>query len=330
MTGMTTNGQEGSNHPLKDLPAAAIQAIYHHATGKTESMSHDLSNNVIVSAEDIDNLHRMVLDQLGVHSVAFGPTVTVVVKQANSRTLTHSSWEHFKSLFTISNEVTSEVTLRYEFLVEIQQAIGPQRCVITVNLDSALPLLEHKERNADAPFSYWMWISREWETAKVTIDFVDFMVARGFLNVIEEWFKGLKPSPKPILGGALIKKFAAFENASLQAGRVGFAIFLAVFVYLRGSSLTLSTTVYATCVGLVLWSVFHGIIPAVSRWIFGRVTANIVPSVILLNKKDTDVFNTICGELTSTKVTIFSMMMTILFNISLNIVASYLFEVFIK
>lgn len=71
--------------PLDSLPKTALQAVYHAVTGKTENLAKEFRGNVIVTADDIDRLHAMLLDQLGLHGPALGPTVTVVVKHSNQR-----------------------------------------------------------------------------------------------------------------------------------------------------------------------------------------------------------------------------------------------------
>lgn len=235
MADLREGNGSGQAYPLQDMPRAAIQAIYHHATGKTENMSQSFTGNVLVSSDDIDNLHQMILDQLGVHAVEYGPTVTVVIKQANERAITHSSWAHYKHVSTISNDVTSEITIRYEFVLSVQNTPGPQRCIITVNVDSALPVLKSRDKDFEESWPFWLFISREWETAKVSIDFVDFMVARGFVNIVEEWFNGLKKSVAPLKNRRLIQQFNVFDNISIQVGRFGFAAFLAMYIFINST-----------------------------------------------------------------------------------------------
>ena len=47
---------------------------------------------------DFDRLYGMLVDQLGIHEKVIEPTVTVVVKHANGKTVTYSSWERFNAL----------------------------------------------------------------------------------------------------------------------------------------------------------------------------------------------------------------------------------------
>lgn len=314
--------------PLADLPPAALQAIYHHVTGKTENMSQFFEGNVLIRSADIDRLHQMVLDQIATHHVDFGPTVTVEVKHSNERSFHHSSWSHFKSVITTSNEVTSEITLKFEFVLNLQNTIGPQRCSISVLLDSALPLLNDADHSETRAWGYWALVSRKWPTARVSIDFVDFMVARGFNNVVEEWFKSLEKSPTPELNQNIFDRYKVFAAIFDQMGRVGFAIFLSLFVFLKGTDLTLSQAAYAVCVGFVIWAIYLSARTSVLDKILKRITANIVPSVILLSDTDSRCFSKINDSMSSTRGTIIGMIGSLSISITINLLSSYAYSYF--
>jgi len=44
---------------ISSLPKTALQAIYHAATGKTESLTKDITGNVVINVGDIDRLFEM-------------------------------------------------------------------------------------------------------------------------------------------------------------------------------------------------------------------------------------------------------------------------------
>ncbi len=321
-------GPEGGNHsfPLTEMPMTAIQAIYHHVTGKTENMKQDFDGNVSICSNDVDRLHQMILDQIATHHVEFGPTVTVEVKHANDRAFHHSSWEHYKSVVPSTREITSEMTLKFELVLNLQGSVGPQRCVINILLDSSLPMLLDGEKPRILPRSFWIFASRNWKAVTVSIDFVDFMIARGFLGIVEEWFKGLTPTPSHKLTRGLIDKYPVFSSISSQMGRIGFAIFLASFIYTKGDGLSLRDVGFATCAGLVVWSLYLMLRPQILDVLYKRITSNVVPTVLLLSEHDKNCYDGITRRMKSTSGTLVGMVATVALNAAINLSCSYLYS----
>jgi hypothetical protein len=84
--------------PVELLPKTALQALYHAVTGKTETYSKTLSNNVIITYREVEQLYLRISQQIGHYELVADPTVTVVVKHSDSKKLQYSSWEVTVSL----------------------------------------------------------------------------------------------------------------------------------------------------------------------------------------------------------------------------------------
>jgi hypothetical protein len=192
---------------LDSLPKSALQAIYHSVTGKTESMSKELTGNVVVNIDDIERLYQMFIDQLGIHQCIIDPTVTVVAKHENQKSYTYSSWKRFKNLRVNNHELTSEISIKLEFVIQIPGTPQPQRCVINLNIDSSLILLikEKEKLPGSEVFGFYFFFNRNWKTVELTIDFVDFLIARSFVGIVEEWFSSLQKTPSKNLNDFLFK-----------------------------------------------------------------------------------------------------------------------------
>jgi len=206
--GVDTGG--GDIVQIDSLPKTALQAIYHAVTGKTESLSKNINGNVIISSADIDRLYEMLLDQLAIHEKVIEPTCTVVVKNENQRSTTYSSWERFKALRVSNHDVTSEITLKLEFVIKLPETPNPQRCIVNVNLDSALPII-NKDKSKEPPspqdLGFIIVVGSNWRTVSLSIDFVDFLVAKAFMAVVEEWFSTLNKTPINRFNDILLKNF---------------------------------------------------------------------------------------------------------------------------
>ena len=87
------------------MPKSAVQALYHAVTGKTERFSKELDGNVVVSRADVERLHHIVIQQIEHYDVIAKPTVTIVVKTANNKVYTYSSWERFAKIKVNTTDV---------------------------------------------------------------------------------------------------------------------------------------------------------------------------------------------------------------------------------
>lgn len=330
MTGDTL-GFEGRDQgvALDKLPKNALQAIYHAVTGKTENLAKIIDGNVIIRFSDFDRLYSMIFDQTGVHTLEFDPTTTIVVKHANEKSVTYSSWERFKALQVNNHEVTSEITLKMEFVLISPGTKTPQRLIITVNLDSSLPILDNQRVRPSErpPYTFWKHFGSNWRTVDVSIDFVDFLVAKSFVNVVEEWFLTLDKPPKPKANTFIFYNFPLLDNILGQFGRIGMAIFLSFFVYLNQGNLdSLGRLTLAVSVGLAIWSIFLTARSIITKRIFKRVTCAIIPTVILLNDGDEKAYKNVLAEVGSPALPAFGFLFTVSIAIGANLLSSYIFD----
>jgi hypothetical protein len=154
---VTTNGvgQDGESIAvyLDKMPQPALQAIYHAVTGKTERLSDELRRNVVVNFSDIECLHQQICAQISHYALIAAPTVTIVMNYGGGKKEQYSSWERFKFLQTSTTQVTSDISLKYEFLISLPNTPGPQRCVIGIMVDSAALIMAESE--SSFPFSFF-------------------------------------------------------------------------------------------------------------------------------------------------------------------------------
>ena len=328
MSGNVADGPFGGGSVTLDtLPKTVLQSLYHAVTGKTENLSAQLRGNVIITDVDIDNLFQMILDQLNLYSVAFGPTVTVVVKHANNRSSTYSSWERFKALRVNDYEITSDLTLRLEFLLQLPQTSSPQRCTLDINLDSSLPVIrkrEDREDDIDPYFGYFL--AMKWSTVKLSIDFVDFLVAKAFGAVVEEWFKNLLHAPSSQFDLWLLRNQIFVHRTLQQTGRLGMAAFLAAYtLFEMHKPLSLARLTFAVAIALIIWSVAAIVEAPMTRLVMRRIIANVTPTVILLSTGDQRCYDEVLRSRTTAGGTVARFVGGLLVGLSTNVAASYFY-----
>lgn len=323
-------GRSSGSISIENMPKTALQAIYHAVTGKTENYTKYINGNVIVRSIDFDNLYQMIVDQMGHYSMPYMPTVTVVVKSIAGKSITYSSWDRYQLLRVSSSDMTSELALKIECLVQLPNTDQPQRLIFNVSIDSSLPVISKKYgENFDDEvdeFAFFVITRSEWRTVEISIDFVDYLMAKVFCGVVEEWFKTLKPTPKPRVNAFLLKNLQIIRSFMDQSSRIGMAFFFLTYAYLAKPSIfSLEKILIIGGISMFIWAGVAILIRFTSLILLKRVYSNVIPSVVLLNSKDEDVFDGIIKRAASPIVTLIGIFTTVLVSFVVNVASSYVY-----
>jgi hypothetical protein len=312
---------------LRTMPRSALQAIYHAVTGKTENLSKNLRGNVIIKYHDFEQLHRRIVQQIEHYSLIADPTVTIVVKDINSENLQYSSWERFSDFQINSSTITSEVSIKYEFLLQLPGTPAPQRFIISVGLDSGLPVVHDKaSRDSHRPYAgFFMFLARDFPTIEISVDFVDFLIAKIFTGVVEEWFNGLEKIINPTTSLYLMARTDILTSAIFQMARVGFGLFLASYIYFTHGIGDPKHFVYGLSIGIILWSILAVLSTYINKIALRKIFGSICPSVIIFTEGDTRAFSAIKERAKSAGNIVLKIVCASIGTVLLNILSSYLF-----
>jgi hypothetical protein len=318
---------------IEDMPKAALQAIYAAVTGKTERLSKRLRGNVRICFADVERLHDGIKQHIEHLEILAPPTVTVVVKAEDAQSFQHSSWEHFQKLQPNTLSVTSELTIKIEFVMVLPKGVGPQRLVMTVNLDSSLPIIAPVDEGPlDDPMAdFIVALGDKWPTCFITIDFVDFLVAQRFSGVVENWFSDLEKIPVSGLNMMLVRSWGMVRELFEAGALLGFAAFLVGYVLFTGDATnSLRDAILAGAVGVGIYAFSKAIVAQLRTLSQKKIASNIMPSVILLTEGDRRRLAQFEGRRAKSGATIWSILGSTGAAIMLNLAASYIFTYLTK
>lgn len=324
-------GETSSTLSIENMPKAALQAIYAAVTGKTERLSKRLKGNVRICHADVDRLYQSIRQHIEHLDVLAPPTVTVVVKTEDAQSFQYSSWERFEKLQANAFSVTSEVTLKVEFVMVLPNGLGPQRLVMTVNLDSSLPVIAPEDKGPlDGPMSgLVVAFGDKWPTCNIAIDFVDFLVAQRFSGVVEGWFHDLQIIPFSKLNMMLVKNWGTVRELFDAAPLFGLSAFLIGYVTFSGVALDkLPEAILAWAIGVIIYAIAKAAAARLQASSQSKIAANIMPSVIVLTEGDNRRLAWFESKRSKSGFTAWSLSISIAVNIGLNIAASYVYAYF--
>ena len=172
------------------------QDIYHQVTGRTEQIRKRQFDNLLLEYTDIEQLHHKVMQLCDVHRV-IAKNETVSVFHDKERKEQFTSFARFQAYNANATSPCVSVVLKYNFSLIPAGLEKPQEYVVSFRLTSRVALLDQLDDEAP-PFlrggAYFGYVHES--TAEVTVDYVDYVIARGFLEAFDEWVKGCKSIPQ--------------------------------------------------------------------------------------------------------------------------------------
>ncbi len=171
------------------------QDVYHQVTGRTEQIRKRYSQNLLIDFSEMEQLHLKITQLCDVlHIVAKNEVVSVFHTEERKEQFT--SFERFKAYNANASSPTVNVVLKYNFSIIPAGLRKPQEYVVTVRLTSRVAMWQQFE--TEGPSFVRRHVLRYMagdNAAEVTIDYADYVVARGFLEAFAEWVRGCKSEP---------------------------------------------------------------------------------------------------------------------------------------
>ncbi len=276
----------GGNEQNTQISLKAYQDLYHQITGKSEEIRQTYKEPLCIEFGDLEQLHHKISQLSDVHNVVAGSeTITLYCDKERKETFT--SFERFRAYNTNSTASVKSVVLKYNFSIVPAKLKRPQEYSITIKLVSRISIL--KELHDDVPsfMSGALVALMTSDVAEVRVEYVDYVVARGYVEAFDEWVKGCKKSEEtPLL------KFAKRRSHLIPPiGKILISILYGYFIYMSIDSVLGSNPDFILfCKFLILSSVIFVVAHNASSVAF-KLVENFIDSFsttsyIKLNKGD--------------------------------------------
>lgn len=166
-----------------------VQNIYHELTGKTEDISKSYNEPFQIVHADFDQLNHRISQCCEQYNIRAN-NCSVKIYYANDTQETFSSFERFSHFNAGSSSSVESVLITYNFLIVLPKLNHPQSYTLSVRTASRISIerIMRDEMLFDVPKILRVMGGR---TGIVTVKYIDYVVARNLLNVVDEWFKTL-------------------------------------------------------------------------------------------------------------------------------------------
>jgi hypothetical protein len=179
----------GESSKSTQVSLQTLQGIYNELTGKSEEVGKSYSKPTQVKFSDIEQLNHKITQACEQYNVVAG-NCSITVYYVDDTRDRFTSFDRFRLHNSGSTSPVESVLLKYHFLVLLPKTKQPQTYTVSIRLASRVAVAKRMESEFyGTPPSIFRLMGNR--TAVIEIQYVDYMVARNFLNLIDEWFKGI-------------------------------------------------------------------------------------------------------------------------------------------
>jgi hypothetical protein len=166
-----------------------LQGIYNELTGKSEAVSKSYNKPIQIDFANIEQLDRKITQVCEQYNIVSSNCSATIFYVDDTREQ-FSSFDRFRLHNTGSASPVESVLLKYNFLVLLPKTKKPQPYTVSIRLASRVAIVKKmlSDFYGPPPQIFRLMGNR---IAVVEIEYIDYLVARNFLNLIDEWFKVL-------------------------------------------------------------------------------------------------------------------------------------------
>jgi hypothetical protein len=264
-----------------------IQVLYKAATGRTDKLSHRFSDNYIITAEDIDHLHARLGQCFATYHILAGPTVTIVVEYENGEKDQYSGYDKYRAAGTHRPQIVSEISLKYELIIRLPDAEKPQRYIINISAESRMFIIdENSDTNFFSSPNSWFYMASS-PSIYVSVDYVDYMYAKVFVGLTEEWVKTIQTNKNNRTIEWCGKRMLWWPVVFRRFSFIGSGLFIITYtLWHRERTLDTSDIAIAISFALIVFALSNYIFEWFGEKFLAVIRDSITPTVILLTRGD--------------------------------------------
>ncbi|MRS20756.1 hypothetical protein GJV08_16445 [Enterobacteriaceae bacterium RIT692] len=304
------------------------QQIYQHITGTTEKTKQRCSDNLLIDIDEIKQVHHKIEQISSTHNV-ISKNITITVLHSNDRKEQFTSFEKFLFSTGINTSPTLSVIIKYNYAIlpvntSIPSGIKtPNHYEVTLNLNSRIAMQKEMEDDAP-PFMRGRFVTfMISNAAEITIEYADYVVARGFVEAFKEWSNGCKRVSSKI---PLMQRMQLVSYFIPPAIKMIFSVLIISYTYFSlDNYFNGNFSIEEISKFMILSFGAFFLIPSFARFLGSNIEKSIdnyvAPSYIILNKGDERLYDEYKGR---NKSSILQAWYNIILTIALGIVSSRL------
>ncbi|MBW4680812.1 MAG: hypothetical protein KME19_11945 [Microcoleus vaginatus WJT46-NPBG5] len=191
-----------------------FKALFYLYNAKPDTEIRFLKGGKIVELSDIRSLEEQVAAKLGNHET-LGQTVSITFMLSNKKIKEFSTWAEFeRGQWNTVNEKVQALNLSWNVLIQLPQYKSPQTHSMKVRIGNAIPPKDIIQLIFTSDDISEVMEAQSPGVCKV--DFINNIVANELLFIVDEWYKGLRKAPEPIVAQKFLKKYGKYASQLIR------------------------------------------------------------------------------------------------------------------
>lgn len=176
-----------------DIKLKMYQEAYHYITGKTEKISFKSSADLLIDFDELNQIHHKISQLCDVHNI-IARSESVTIFHTKERKENFTSFERFKIYNKSITSPTLTALMEYNFSILPAGSVNPQQYKVTIRLNSRVSLMKQMKDEAPAFMRGRLFGFMYGPTADISVEYADYVIARSFVEAMQEWVGGCKKS----------------------------------------------------------------------------------------------------------------------------------------
>lgn len=165
-----------------------MQSIYNEITGKTEEISQGYKNPYQVKLDDFIQLNAKITQLEEQYSICAKNTNITIYYLKDTKEV-FSSFERFLAYDSSRLSPIESVIFKYDFMIKLPNTKKLQPYTLSIRIGSKITMIEKIKKDVPPGMPFIQYFVGN--HAMVTINYIDYIVARTFQDGIKEWVEGL-------------------------------------------------------------------------------------------------------------------------------------------
>jgi hypothetical protein len=220
--------------PFDDAQLDLYFKMHEKVNAKSEEISKSYKNNILVEFNDIQELHDKVVQSINSLKPQNGSLlVRVIVSHHEGEAEKFNSFDDFKNHNITSPNPTSEIGLMYKFSHYDNETGEIENYKVVANIKSRIGELHQIEQEAPPFISSAIISSMVTSTARIKVEYTDYVKARHFIAMFDEWIKGCDESKE-------IKHINSLKKISHLISRFGHLLIVGLLGWFVSGSIEIA------------------------------------------------------------------------------------------
>lgn len=188
---LTLEEYKNNNDVAINIDQKEVSALFNIFNASPDNTIKIFPKNVLITVADLFHLREKMNEKLELYLVQ-ALVEGIEVRYENNKFESFSSWNQFENLNLNSSSIVESITLKWDFLLRVQNYGMPQRHTVVVRLSSGMKPEQLWQLMISGKIEDLDGIDKNLAPVICSVSFVNHLLSEEIVNIVKEWNKSLR------------------------------------------------------------------------------------------------------------------------------------------